>query len=533
MVLHSAYTGCLIGKEEERVRRLCAKFRLLCPFASFLLLFSIATPSDWWSVRSQAQEQTATDQSEPTKLDDKAEEKLAAPTKVEVEPIAEDRQIERRLLRILNATEWFTAPSVRVDEGVVFLTGIARREEHKSWASELSQKTQDVVAVVNRMSVQASPLWDLRPAWREAEELGRNLIRSVPLMLLAVVLVVLTWLLAGITHRLTRFTFSSKLKSPLLAEVAARGVTLLVFVIGLYVSLRISGLTQIAATLLGGTGLIGLIIGIAFRDIAENFLASVLISVQRPFSLGDLIEVDTNKGFVQSVTMRGTLMMTLEGNHLQIPNAIVYKSIIRNLTSNPNVRLQIDIGIGYDDSISHVQQVILNVLQDHEAVLNHPEPMVLADTFATSSVNLRCYAWIDTSKHSALRVRSSLLRLIKQAIQDEGVSIPDGAREVIFPREIPIKIVHEQPTVFHDNNRTDTLYDGSISNLVKPHVAPSIHSEEELRESVTEAEGGLMSEADEIKEQARNARKPEGGENLLMPDGEFKKVDAAVNVDRQ
>lgn len=510
---------------------------IVCRLFFLTLFFGLTLFTEGLFSRIAAQEQSPIGQPGTDKPDEKGEEKLPAPAKVEVEPIAEDRQIERRLLRILTATEWFTAPDVRVDEGVVFLTGMARREEHKSWASELAQKTQDVVAVVNRMSVQASPLWDLRPAWREAEDLGRNLIRSVPLMLLALGLILLTWLLAGIAHRLARFTFGAKLKSPLLAEVAARGVTLLVFVIGLYVSLRISGLTQIAATLLGGTGLIGLIIGIAFRDIAENFLASVLISVQRPFSLGDLIEVGANMGFVQSVTMRGTLMMTLEGNHLQIPNSIVYKSIIRNLTSNPNVRLQIDIGIGYDDSISNVQQVILKVLQEHEAVLDHPEPMVLADTFGTSCVNLRCYAWIDTSKHSGLRVRSSLLRLIKQAIQDEGVSIPDGAREVIFPQEIPIRILGAQPTVSNvvggDGMGAAMLYDGSSSTSKKPPVAPNSNSDDERRDAATEAEGGLVSEAEEIKEQARNARQPEGGENLLAVEGEIPDEEEPVDNKRQ
>lgn len=506
---------------------------IVCYAVVFVMFSGLALRREGGISRCAAQELDPVEEEGKPKPDDKGEESLATPTKVEVEPIAEDRQIERRLLRILTATEWFTAPDVRVDEGVVFLTGMARREEHKSWASELAQKTQDVVAVVNRMNVQSTPLWDLRPAWREAEDLGRNLIRSVPLMLLALGLILLTWLLAGISHRLARFTFGAKLKSPLLAEVAARAITLIVFVIGLYVSLRISGLTQIAATLLGGTGLIGLIIGIAFRDIAENFLASVLISVQRPFSLGDLIEVGTNMGFVQSVTMRGTLMMTLEGNHLQIPNSIVYKSIIRNLTSNPNVRLQIDIGIGYDDSISNVQQVILKVLQDHEAVLEHPEPMVLADTFGTSSVNLRCYAWIDTSKHSGLRVRSSLLRLIKQAIQDEGVSIPDGAREVIFPREIPIRILDAQTSVTNESRGTTMLYDGSYSNTSKQIVAPNAIHDDERREAATEAEGGLVSEAEEIKEQARNARKPEGGENILATEAEISDDEEGVDVKKQ
>src|SRR5690606_3279323 len=124
-----------------------------------------------------------------------------------------------------------------------------------------------------------------------------------------------------------------------------------VLLIGIYLVLRITGLTKIAATVVGGTGLIGLILGFAFRDIVENFLASVLISIQRPFRLGETIQVLNFTGVVQAVTTRGTVLMTLEGNHVQIPNTTIYKEAIVNLSANPNIRMDFMVGIGYDASI--------------------------------------------------------------------------------------------------------------------------------------------------------------------------------------
>ena len=72
--------------------------------------------------------------------------------------------------------------------------------------------------------------------------------------------------------------------------------------------LSVAGLTRLAATVLGGTGVVGLVVGIAFRDMAENFLASVLISIKRPFRIDDLIEVQGKKGFVQSVDYTGNAL---------------------------------------------------------------------------------------------------------------------------------------------------------------------------------------------------------------------------------
>ena len=147
-----------------------------------------------------------------------------------------------------------------------------------------------------------------------------------------------------------RSLLARRLKNPLLATVLARSVGLLVFLIGLYIVFVVSGLTNVALTVLGGTGLLGVVLGIAFRDITENFLASIFLSVQSPFRTGDLVDIAGVLGFVQMLTTRATVLMTLDGNHVQIPNATVYQSKIHNYTSNPNRRVDFAIGIGYDDS---------------------------------------------------------------------------------------------------------------------------------------------------------------------------------------
>ncbi len=416
-------------------------------------------------------------------------------TKVDVNPMARDEDIRRRLQNVLEATGWFTSPRVRVQSGVVFLEGQAATLQGQEWAGSLARNTQDVVAVVNRIAVPSPSIWDFGPAARGLAVLWRDFIGALPSIGFAAIVFVLSLFAAIMAARGTRRALHERVPAKLLRTVAARATGALVLFVGVYVILRVMGLTQLALTIVGGTGLIGLAVGIAFRDITENFLASIFLSIQRPFEPADLIEVAGVTGYVQQLTMRTTVLMNLDGNLVQIPNAAVYKSNLRNYSTNPNRREVFDIGVGYDDAIADAQQLARRVLDEHPAVLDDPEPSVLVESLGASTVNLRVYFWLDGKKNSWLKVRSSVIRLVKREFQQNGISMPDAAREIIFPQGIPVW--HEK---VEDNSRATTA----------PKAAPD-HDKVS-----TKAEGGLHSEAAVIEEQARRTRKPDA-ENLLQP----------------
>jgi len=431
-----------------------------------------------------------------------SEPTLEAPNKINVQPTARDEQIRQRLQSILEATEWFTNPKVQVREGVVFLRGQTTTEEYKKWAGDLARNTQDVAAVVNQIQLSEPDPWNFQPALTGLQELRLGLIQSLPLMLFSLLVLFVTYLITRFSIRMTRPALSQRLDSPLLGNVASYTIGVIIFLIGLYVVFHVAGLTSIALTVLGGTGLIGLVLGIAFRDITENFLASIFLSVQNPFESGDLVEIAGILGFVQALTTRATLLMTLDGNHVQIPNATVYKSNIENYTSNPNRRIDFTIGIGYEDSITTAQEVALKVLEEHPAVLKDPEPWVLVESLGSATVNLRIYFWIDGQQHSWLKVRSSVIRLVKRAYQAEAISMPDEAREMIFPQGVSVRMLEPDG--------------GEAAGAAVPEPTLA-HPAEESASVSTQAEAGLRSEAEDIQEQAAKSRQPEEGENLLKP----------------
>ncbi|MCF3651345.1 mechanosensitive ion channel family protein [Synoicihabitans lomoniglobus] len=432
-----------------------------------------------------------------------------SPERIAVGDVADDEQIARRLTAILQSTSWFESVAVDVRDGVVFLDGLTDSPEHLAWAEQLAQRTEDVVAVVNRMTVLERAWWDFSPALAELRLLRAKIIRSLPLIVFSVFILFLSWWGTKAVARLARTSFEGRYGSALMVAIVARLVALPIFLIGLYIVLQVAGLTSLALTLLGGTGLMGVVIGFAFRDIAENLLASILLSLRRPFRPNDLIEVTGQIGIVQRMNTRCTVLMTMDGNHVQIPNATIFKNTIINYTANPNRRSDFVVGIGYDDSITAAQELIAQMLSEHPAVLNDPEPMVLVEVLGASTVNLRIYYWFDASRYGLAKLKSSLQRLTKRKLTDANISMPDEAREVVFPQGVPINMA-PPPT------GSTSAVSPSIPTPDPAPPAPPPDQENYAEEPVSmDAEGHLHSEAREVQEQAATAPTPEEGEDLL------------------
>lgn len=413
---------------------------------------------------------------------------------VEVSPKAKDSEINARLVSVLKATQWYEKVSVRVENGVVFIKGQTKTTDHKEWATNLAKNTQSVIAVVNDMEVVSSTSWYVKELKSITSDFGNGIVLWLPFLGLAFIVLLISYLIAKLITRNFRGFFKKRGYHPLLADVMAKGLALIGFLVGLYIVLQILGLTTVALTVLGGTGLLGIILGIAFRDITENLLASVLLSVQSPFENQDLVEIEDFIGYVQALTIRTTVLLTLDGHEVQIPNATVYKSNITNFSSNPSRREHFIVGIGYDDSISEAQEIALKVCHEHPAVLDDPEPWILVEELAESTVNLHVFFWLDGSEFHWRKVKSSVIRLVKRAFQNADISLPGQLIELVIPDEVPIKLLDK---------------DQKRKKKSRPNKDESIDAE-------TSAEGGLKSDMDEVKEQGRKIREKGKDKNLLQ-----------------
>lgn len=433
---------------------------------------------------------------------------------IDVKERVDDDLIVSRINNILTASDWFGDLNITVEEGIVIINGTTVKREYRLWAETIASRTEGVVAVINKLVIVPDPIGSFSPVLSEGKRLLNKAHELLPTFVLSMIVLIVTLLFAKILIRFWMHVFQQRIDSTMMRRLMARVGALPVLLIGIYIILNITGLGTLAATVIGGTGLLGLIIGFAFRDIAENFLASILISIQRPFRLGDSIQVLDFTGVVQAVTTRGTIIMTLDGNHVQIPNTVIYKEAIINFTANPKLRMDFMVGIGYEASISATQEIIMKLLREHPAVLQTPEPWVLAEALASSTVNLRIYFWVNPNEHNPLKVKSAVIRIVKHELVRLGVPMPDDAREIIFPNGIQVSYAADA-----SSRPATTPVAPPLANPAEGDAPTEsselISSNREECEVSTASEGQLTSDVPLIKEQAANNGLDAERDNLL------------------
>ncbi|UTF58914.1 mechanosensitive ion channel family protein [Gilvimarinus sp. DA14] len=424
---------------------------------------------------------------------------------IEANASATDSQIQARLQAILTSSEQFTQLEVRVDNGLVFLKGYTDKRAFVQWAGDIANNTQGVVAVVNNLEQSPGNYFSVSVFKSELLKAWYKFLHALPLLLAAALTFVVFFFISRPVSAFLVGPVRYVTDSALIKVVLQRIVAVLVVLLGLYFFLRIAGLTQFAVAVMSGTGLLGLVVGFAFRDIAENFIASLLISMQRPFRLGDVIEVSGFRGVVQKVTTRGTTLVDFDGNHIQVPNATIYKSVIQNFSANPNVRGNFLIGVGYDSKVRFAQETAMAVMLEHPAVLADPEPQVLIEDLGSSTINLRVYFWVDATQYSVIKVASALMRQVVRAFEAADVSMPDDAREIIFPQGVPWE-PQDEP------NATEPELPAPAVTERQDHKPEQTATHPEATERLLD---DLASDTENIQKQAQNSREPEEGKNII------------------
>ncbi len=201
-------------------------------------------------------------------------------------------------------------------------------------------------------------------------------------------------------------------------------IVLMVFVVLTAVSELGVNTTNFLAIL----GAAGLAIGLALKDSLSNFAAGVMLVFFRPFKTGDFIEAAGIAGTVQSIKIFNTVLKTGDNRVITVPNALIYADTITNYSAEDTRRIDLVIGIGYDDDISRARALIQGALSQEDRVLDSPAPTMLLMELGESSVDIAVRPWVKSSDYSA--VRSDLLENIKRALENAGLSIPYPQRDV-------------------------------------------------------------------------------------------------------
>lgn len=245
----------------------------------------------------------------------------------------------------------------------------------------------------------------------------------VGLCLLLVIIGIGIFLRSFIRSRLLK-----KLDDQLLVNFIGRVVFLIFLVFGLVVFLNQVGLGGAASGLLAGAGVSAIVLGFAFKDIGENFLAGFFLAFSRPFSIGDVIEVLDKVGTVRALSFRNTQIRTFDGRDIYIPNGMLIKNPLTNYTKDGLLRHDFVIGLDYGEDILEANQVMLKTLQEVTDIPKSADlaPFVIIDKFDTSTVNLKIYFWTNAAEFSGsvLLIKSRVMHQVCKALLDQGFSLP-------------------------------------------------------------------------------------------------------------
>ncbi|MCT7910871.1 mechanosensitive ion channel [Arcobacter lacus] len=175
-------------------------------------------------------------------------------------------------------------------------------------------------------------------------------------------------------------------------------------------------------------GAAGLAIGLALKDSLGNFASGVMIVIFKPFKVGDNVIASGVTGIVTEVTIFNTVFLTADNQKIIVPNSSITGGSITNVNANDTRRVDIIVGISYEDNIKHAKEVLANIINENSKVLKDKAVGINVTELADSSVNLTINVWVKSSDFAS--TKAELLESIKTTFDEVGISIPYPKQEV-------------------------------------------------------------------------------------------------------
>ena len=243
----------------------------------------------------------------------------------------------------------------------------------------------------------------------------------------AIAILVVGWMLAGWTRKAVRRTVDRMdAVDPTLRPLLARLASTVVLVLTVLAALHRLGIpTTSALTVLGAAGLA---VGLALQGTLSNIASGAMILGFRPFGVGDVVEIGGEVLVIDEIGLFYTRAHAPDNIYTVLPNNQIASARIKNFTRNATRRIDLVIGIGYDDDIEKAIGIVREILDADERVLEEPAPLINVGELGDSSVNLFVRPWTKTPDFFATSL--DLRKAIKLRFDAEGVSIPFPQRDV-------------------------------------------------------------------------------------------------------
>ena len=302
------------------------------------------------------------------------------------------------------------------------------------YRAQLLATTQDLASGLLDISATkmiASQAWNGITAW--VSDNGPSYLVKILLFLL--IFFVGRFLAHQISHVVEKSLTRSKVNmSHLLKRMTVTFTKNAIIIMALVFALAQLGFSL--GPLLAGFGVVGFILGFAMQDSLSNLAAGMMILINRPYDVGDLVDISGVFGKVENMSMVSTSILTLDNQKLVVPNSKIWGDVIKNVTDQRLRRVDMTFGIAYTDDIPHAEEVLKDILDKHERVLDEPESMVRLHTLGESSVDFIVRPWVKTDDY--WDVYWDVTRAVKMRFDEEEISIPFPQQDIHIYEESKI-----------------------------------------------------------------------------------------------
>lgn len=261
-------------------------------------------------------------------------------------------------------------------------------------------------------------------------------LKMLPRLGLALLILIIGILVANWVTSVIRGQIKQKSHDPLMSNFLAKAIKIVLFIVIGLLTLNIAGLSGIAGAILATAGASAVVLGFAFKDIAENFLAGMILAFNRPFHIDDTVSIENVFGKVKAMEFRYTKITTFDGRNVYIPNSDVLTKPVYNYTEDGFYRSDFVIGIAYENDIDKAIELINQCLKKEQEIVQDEQHInfVTEDELGASTVNLKVFFWVKTSdfRRGMLQTRGRLIKETKTLLESNGFNLPANITELKF-----------------------------------------------------------------------------------------------------
>jgi small-conductance mechanosensitive channel len=268
---------------------------------------------------------------------------------------------------------------------------------------------------------------------------GRSI--SIGTVITALLLLVLGILLARWSSRRVGSLLTRHVGLDRGAAAAVQGLTFyLLLVLVFLLVLQTANIPLTAFTVFGGALAIG--VGFGSQNVVNNFLSGLILMIERPIKVGDIVDIEGTYGRIERIGARSTRIKTFDNTHIIIPNSAFLEKNVVNWTLSDNVvRTWVDVGVAYGSPTREVDRLVHRVLAEHGKILKKPAPVVLFTEFGDNALHFRAYFWLQMREMmDRRRVESDVRYRINHLFRDAGIVIAFPQRDVHLNTTAPLDV---------------------------------------------------------------------------------------------